>query len=101
MYGLHLTEREKEHLAELRSTTLFIESKNDLTVYEMVELLREYGYIRVIKEHETGFWCSFSDITNEEAITKLRSLLKKKHAKVFRSVRSHKDVSTYYLANQQ
>lgn len=101
LYGLHLTAREVEHLAELRHSTIFIETKSELTSFDMVETLREHGYIRVVKEHETGFWCSFSDITNEESIVKLVATLKKKHGKLFSSVCSHKDVSTYYLANQK
>ena len=99
MYGLYLTEREKEHLAELSYSTVFIETKREITTFEVVNLLREYGYIRVLKEHETGFWCSFSDITNEASITKTIAQIRKKHSKVFSSVKSHRDTSTYYLTN--
>ena len=53
----------------------------------------------MLQEHETGFWCSFSDITNEASITKIIAQIRKKHSKVFSSVKSHKDVSTYYLTN--
>lgn len=78
---------------------MFIETKRELFSVQVAELLREFGYIRVLQEHETGFWCSFSDITNEASITKIIAQIRKKHGKVFSSVKSHKDVSTYYLTN--
>ena len=83
LYGLYLTEREKEHLNELSHSTIFIRTKSQITVFEVVERLREYGFIRVMKEHETAFWCTFSDITNEDSIAKTIASIRKKHGKVF------------------
>ena len=71
LFGLILTPREKEHIADLGLTCMYIETKKAITSFDMVEMLREYGFIRVMKEHETGFWCSFSDISNEDSIQKL------------------------------
>ena len=83
LYGLYLTEREIEHLTELSHSTVFVRTKNEITVFEVVERLREYGFIKVNKEHETAFWCTFSDITNEESIAKTIASIRKKHGKVF------------------
>ena len=52
----------------MQLTTIFIETKKEMTAMEITELVRELGYARVVKEREMGFWCTLSDISNEETI---------------------------------
>ena len=70
-YGLYLTKREKDHLAELETSCLYIETKKESTTQEMTDKLREYGYVRIVKENSKSFWCIFSDISNEMTIEKV------------------------------
>ena len=65
----------------------------------MIGLLKDFGYVKVTKEHSHGFWCNFSEILNEMTISEVISQVIKKHSKVLSSVRSYKEVSKYYLAN--
>ena len=58
-------------MAELETSCLFIETKKESTTQEMTDKLREYGYVRVVKEHAQGFWCNFSDLSNEMTIDKV------------------------------
>lgn len=65
----------------------------------MVLLLKEFGFVRVTKEHATGFWCNFTDILNEMTIEDIISQIKARHSSVVATVRSYREVSKYYKAN--
>lgn len=67
-FGLILTELEKKHLADLAHSCIFIETKKELSTLEVIEMIRDFGSIRVIKEVSMGFWCIFNDISNEQTI---------------------------------
>ena len=99
-FGLILTELEKQHLSDLAHSCIFIETKKEHSTLEMIEIIREFGSIKVIKEVLKGFWCIFNDISNDQTIQKVMSQIQKKHARLFASVKSHKEVSKYYLANR-
>lgn len=67
-----LNEREKEYLSQLALTCIFIETKIEgVTVQDLTCILRDFGDPKIIKEHETGFWCNFSDISSEQTIHKI------------------------------
>lgn len=59
-----LTKGEKEHIQELGTTTFFVETHQDCDIKTMVEVMRAYGSVKVTVEHERGFWCTLSDISN-------------------------------------
>ena len=59
---------------------MFIEMKNplmgndrELSTLDMILLLKDFGYVKVTREHSHGFWCNFSDILNEMTIEEIKS----------------------------
>ena len=71
LYGLILTERERNHISVLEQSCIFIEMKNlslgnerELTTLDMILLLKDFGHVKVTREHSHGFWCIFLDALN-------------------------------------
>ena len=68
---------------------------------EVVEVMREYGNVRISKIRANGFWCIFVDLAQDEMVEDLIGQVRAGNAEtgVFTSIRGHREVSTYYLAN--
>ena len=45
----------------------------ELSTLDMILLLKDFGYVKVTREHSHGFWCNFSDILNEMTIEEVKS----------------------------
>ena len=61
--------------------------------------MREYGNVRISKASATGFWCNFVDLADDELVEDIISQVQADQANVIKSVKSYKQVSTYYLTN--
>ena len=63
IYGLILTKHEKEWLNSLANTVVYIETKKDMAIYEMAEMMAEYGNFVTVKDRTCGFWCHLDSAT--------------------------------------
>ena len=98
-FGLILTDAERAHLQELERSCIFIETKKEMSTFDLIELLRVFGCVKIVKIRPTGFWCNFVDIEPEESVKTFMHQIEAQNPKVVSCVKGHKQVSTYYLAN--
>jgi hypothetical protein len=73
IHGLILTQKEKDHLVALERSCVYIETKSEMNLHELCDVLREYGTIKIIKEHSTGYWAQLLDMEDELTIKKFMS----------------------------
>ena len=71
----------------------------EIQTLDVILLLKDFGFVKVTKEHSRGFWCNFKDILNEMTIEDIICQIKQKHGHVVESVMSYKEVSKYFSAN--
>jgi len=70
---LILTEREKQHLTEMERSCVFLETRKEMSTFDVIDLMREFGNVRVSKISPDGFWCQFVDIAADETAKSLIS----------------------------
>ena len=84
----------------MERSTIWLQTKKSVSLLEVINIMREFGNVRISKVEPDCFWCQFVDIASDETIKSLMNQVLSKHSKFFASVRGHKEISTYYLANQ-
>ena len=68
VHGLILTQREKDHLETLAQSCIYVETKHEMSTFEICDIFREYGDFKATKETENGFWVHLDLKEDEETI---------------------------------
>ena len=47
--------------------------KENVSTFDVITMMREFGNVKVSKTKPNGFWCAFADLAETESLTHLIS----------------------------
>ena len=69
--GLDLAQHEKEWLADLEQSCIQLETSVPMTAIQVMEIMRDFGNIRINRIAANGFWCNFIELAEGEVVDDL------------------------------